>query len=417
MAGSIVQKSNGKYKLEYMKDHERYYRTVSCNTYSEAEVLLAAFITEINDGVYVKPSKCTLESFIFIYIIEYGVKNLVNESLYKHIQEMKCWVLPKLGKMRLQDIKPNIWAEFFSWLSSQKSTQTGKPLSPSSLERIFEVLCSIYSCAVQLDYCKVNYIKESRSITMAKRTASKIRKSRQVQSRCLTYQEAFRLIDALDKIDLKYQLIIHFAIVGGLRRSEILGIKWSNVNFKTNIIQIRQSSLQIPNVGYQIGDLKTVGSFRDVYMPNTTMNLLKKYKSITPNSDDDLVFVNNRGTRIGQRLCPGSVTRWFRLFRKKIGLPDEVPLHGLRHTSATILIAEGIDIKNISGRLGHSNADTTLNVYSHALVDIDRLACDTLEKCLFEDEPIIPNSPYTLTTKKYTSKVKLSTLKMIKSNS
>lgn len=418
MAGTIIPKGNGKYKLEYMKNRERFYRTVNCNTYNEAEVLLAAFITEVNEGIFVKPSKCTLEEFIYIYINEYGIKNLTSESLYRHIQQIMAWVLPKLGKLRLQDIKPNMWADFFTWLSNQISTQTNKPLAPSTIERIFEVLCSIYSCAGQLNYCKINYIRESRSTTMSKKTAMKIRKSNQVKSRCLSYTEAFKLIDALDTVELKYQLIVHFAIVGGLRRSEILGIKWSNVNFDNNIVQIRQSSLQTPLMGYELGDLKTTGSFRDIYMPNTTMKLLKQYKEITPNTDDDLVFVNNRGPRIGKRLSPSSVTRWFKRFREKIGLPKEVPLHGLRHTSATILIAEGIDVKNVSGRLGHSNADTTLNIYSHSLIDIDRLACDTLEKYLYEDEEEfkIPNSPYTISHKRYTSNIKLSSLK-IKSNS
>lgn len=409
MAGTIVAKGNGKYKFEYMKDHERYYRTVNCNTYSEAEVLLAAFITEINEGIYVKPSKCTLEQFVYIYINEYGIKNLATETLYRHIHQTKCWVLPKLGKFRLQDIKPNMWADFFSWLSTQISPQTHNTLAPSTIERIFEVLCSIYSCAIQLNYCKINCIKESRSTAMSKKIKNKIKKSKQIQSRCLSYTEAFKLIDALENVELKYKLIVHFAIVGGLRRSEILGIKWANVNFKTNIVQIRQSSLKTATFGFEIGDLKTVGSFRDIYMPDTTMNLLKQYKEITPNTDNDLVFINNRGKRIGQRLDPDSVTRWFYRFRKKIGLPDEVPLHGLRHTSATILIAEGIDIKNVSGRLGHSNTDTTLDIYSHALVDVDRLACNTLEKYLYEDieDFKIPSSPYTLSTKKYKSKIKL----------
>lgn len=415
MAGTIIPKGNGKYKFEYMKDHQRYYRTVTCDTYNEAEVLLAAFITEVNEGIFVKPSKCTLEEFVYIYINEYGQKNLATETLYKHVQELRLWVLPKLGKYRVQDIKSNIWADFFTWLSQQISTQTNKLLAPATIERIFEVLCSVYSCAVQLSYTKSNYIKESRSTTMAKKTNARIKKSKQVKSRCLSYTEAYKLIDALEKVELKYKLIVHFAIVGGLRRSEILGIKWNNVNFSTNIVQIRQSSLQTPNVGYELGDLKTTGSFRDIYMPTTTMNLLKEYKKNTPNSDDNLVFVNNRGPRIGERLSPTSVTRWFRRFREKIGLPLEVPLHGLRHTSATILISEGIDVKNVSSRLGHTDADTTLDIYSHALIDIDRLACDTLEKYLYEDEDDfkIPDSPYTLSHKRYTSKIKLSKLKTL----
>jgi len=413
MAGSIIAKGNGKYKLEYMKNKERFYRTITCSTYNEAEVYLAAFITEINEGVYVRPSSCTLEEFVYIYLIEYGYTNLSPESMYRAVQEMKCWVLPKLGHLRLQDIKANIWADFFTWLSSQISTKTNKPLAPATIERIFEVLCSIYSCAITLQYCKDNYIKLSRSTAMTKKINNKIKKSKQVKSRCLTYLEAFKLIDELDKVELKYKLIIHFAIVGGLRRSEILGIKRTNVNFKTNIVQIRQSNLRTPTFGYRVGDLKTTASYRDIYMPNSTMELLKEYINTTPNTDEDFVFISDRGPRKGKRMSPDTVSAWFRRFRRKIHLPEEVPLHGLRHTSATILIAEGINVKNVSGRLGHSNTDTTLDVYSHALVDVDKLASETMEKFLFEDEEEfkIPYSPYALSHKKYTSKTKLSKLR------
>lgn len=76
------------------------------------------------------------------------------------------------------------------------------------------------------------------------------------------------------------------------------------------------------------------------------------------------------------------------------------------------LIAEGINIKNVSSRLGHSNVDTTLDIYSHSLVTVDRLAADTIEKCLYEnfENEIIPSTPYAISAKRYTSRIKLSKL-------
>lgn len=413
MAGSITVKGNGKYKLSYMKDHERYIKTVTCDNYQEAEVFLASFITDINNGTYVKPCKMTLIKFFDDrYLDYYAYINLSSETIYKHTQELRHWVFPKVGYMKLTDFTPFIWANFFSWLSKQKSEETKKVLSQGTVDRIFAVLCSVFRCAKKWQYVKTNSVQACRS----EYTKKKRKKAQQshVAERCLSYNEAFKLIDSLEHEDLKYQLIIHFAIVGGLRRSEILGIKWSNVDFSSNIVHITQSSLQTPNYGYEEGNLKTPASYRSLYMPSTTMELLKKYKSITPNTDNDFVFVNNRGARIGQRLCPGTVTRWFRNFREKNGLPKEVPLHGLRHTSATILIAEGVNITNVSSRLGHSRVDTTLDVYSHALTDIDRLACDTIEKNLYEnsENEKIPSSPYTVPNKRYTSKVKLSQLNL-----
>ena len=413
MAGSITVKGNGKYKLSYMKDRERYIKTVTCDSYQEAEVFLASFITDINNGTYVKPCKMTLIKFFEDrYLDYYAFINLGSETIYKHSQELRHWVFPKVGYIKLTDFTPFIWANYFSWLSKQISEETKKVLSKATVDRIFAVLCSVFTCAKKWQYVKSNSVQASR----AEYTKNKRKRGQKatIPQRCLSYNEAFKLIDSLEHVDLKYHLIVHFAIVGGLRRSEILGIKWSNVDFRTNIVNITQSSLQTPNYGYEEGDLKTVASYRSLYMPSTTMQLLKKYKSTTPNTDNDFVFVNNRGARKGQRLCPGTVTRWFKQFREKNGLPPEVPLHGLRHTSATILIAEGVNITNVSARLGHSRVDMTLNVYSHALTDIDRLASDTVEKFLYEEdeEEKIPSSPYTVSHKRYTSKIKLSRLKV-----
>ena len=409
MAGTILSKGNNKYKLSYMKDHHRYNKTVTCESYQEAEVFLASFITEINEGKYVKPCKLTLEGFVINkYFDYYAFHNLGSETIYKHYQELRSWVFPKLGNYKLCDFTPYIWSEYFAWLSEQISSKTKDVLSVATIDRIFAVLCSVFTCAKKWQLVKSNSVKQSRS-ELSKKKRKKARKAH-VQERCLSYDEAYKLIDALDKVDLKYQLIVHFAIVGGLRRSEILGIKWANVDFKNNVVKLSNSSLQTPTFGYEEGDLKTPTSHRSIYMPHTTMKLLKKYQEITPNTDNDFVFVNNRGPRKGKRLCPGSVTRWFNLFRKRVGLPPEVPLHGLRHTSATILIAEGINIKNVSARLGHSNVDTTLDIYSHALTNIDRLASDTIEQCLYEN-PEDDINPYAISPKRYKSKVKLSVFK------
>ncbi len=93
----------------------------------------------------------------------------------------------------------------------------------------------MFTCAKKWQYVKSNSVKQSRSDLSNKK--HKKAKKAHVQERCLSYQEAFKLIDAVEKVDLKYQLIVHFAIAGGLRRSEILGIKWSNVDFNSNIIK------------------------------------------------------------------------------------------------------------------------------------------------------------------------------------
>lgn len=406
MAGTVVDKGNGKYKLSYMYQSQRYYETVEAETLTEARLLLAQFVLDIRNGKYIKPSKMTLEEYSAVYLKKYAYKNLCYESQIKARATLVHWVLPKLGNYRISDLTPKVWSDFFAWLSEQISPATNKKLAKTTIERYYAVLNSMFNFAKKNGLTKTNPVKDSRSNDKKTKEIIKKKKKAHVKERCLTYEEAYRLVDALNDIDdLKYVLIVHFGIAGGLRRSEILGLKWADIDFNNNCVSICQSSLQIPNVGYVEGDLKNTTSHRKLYMPKTTMLLLRDYQkeSVTYSKDNEFVFVNNRGGRKGLRLCPGTVTRWFRDFRKKIKLPEEVPLHGLRHTSATLLIAEGINIKSVSSRLGHSETDTTLDIYSHALTEVDRSATDELERFLFEGMEDLYKDP----PKRYTCKIKL----------
>lgn len=411
MAGTVVDKGNGKYKLCYMYKAQRYYETVEAQTMTEARLLLAQFVLDIRNGVYTKPSKLTFEDLAKIYIRDYAYNNLTYENQIKTANNLLHWVLPKVGSYKLDDLTPQVWSNYFAWLSEQISPVTNKKLAKTTIERYYATLCSMYNFAMDNNLSKTNPVFECRSNNKKTKEMLKKQKVAHVKERCLTYDEAFRLIDALNGVDLKYQLVVHFGIAGGLRRSEILGLKWADIDFDNCAVSICQSSLQVRSVGYVEGDLKNTYSHRNLYMPRTTMELLKDYKkeSSKYNKDGDFVFVNNRGVRNGLRLCPSTVTRWFREFRASLKLPEEVPLHGLRHTSATMLISEGVNIKSVSSRLGHSNTNTTLDVYSHALIEVDRTATDNIEEFLFgkiEDiEDTIENQP-----RRYTSKIKISSI-------
>ena len=114
-----------------------------------------------------------------------------------------------------------------------------------------------------------------------------------VKERCLTPDESKRLIKELETVDLKYKIIVHLAIMLGLRRSEILGIKWSDIDFDKCTVSICQSSLQVCNVVYVEGYLKNTYSHRKIYMPKTTMELLKDYRKESLKYNKDIISTLN----------------------------------------------------------------------------------------------------------------------------
>lgn len=381
MAGTVIPQANGKFKLTFMKYRQRYYKTVSANSEKEARELLKLFMKFVDKVININIDVCTFEDFCKLYFKDYAPGLLAEECIYNYTKALENWVLPKMGNVTLKNCTTNYLKTYFKWLSNQVSPKTNQYLSIGSREKIYGIMSSVFSCATQWKVLKKNPITAARPEEFKNKNKLKNTKSKQ---RALTMEESRKLIKALNDVDLKYQLITHFAIIGGLRRSEILGIKWCDVNFKEQYVNISQSSIYVPKKGYVIGDLKNETSHRVIALPKVTMLLLLDYKINTKDFDNDFIFINDKGRRKGLRLNPTSVTAWFKRFRESIDLPDDVPLHGLRHTNATILISKGINVKNVSSRLGHSNTSTTLNIYAQAITGVDKTAGETLDNILFK---------------------------------
>lgn len=383
MAGTIQDKGNGKYKLSYMYHSHRYYRTVKANNITEAKKLLKVFVQNVKQISLINPKICTLQDFIPIYISSYAKDYLAVECIYNYYHALEYWVLPKIGKITLENCTTKLFIKYFKWLKSQKSPKTNEILAISSVEKIFGIVSSVFNCVKQWYILTENPLPAARPDEF--KQANK-KKNIDVKERCLTPDESKRLIKELETVDLKYKIIVHLAIMLGLRRSEILGIKWCDLDLNNCTLRIAQSSIYVCGSGYFEGDLKTPTSYRTIALPRITTKLLKEYKkeSAAYTKESDFVFINDKGRRTGYRLNPSSVTNWFTNFRRKVKLPSEVPLQGLRHTNATILITRGTDVKNVSTRLGHSNTGTTLNIYSEALPEVDKTTSEIMDKVLFQ---------------------------------
>lgn len=381
MAGTLVDKGNGKYKLSYMYHSQRYYKTVKAANKTEAKKLLKIFVQNVKQISQINPKTCTLEDFTKIYITTYAKDYLAVECVYNYYHALEYWVLPKIGKKVLAECTTKFFIKYFNWLSSQISPKTKKQLATSSVEKIFGIVSSVFACANQWYILDTNPVLEARPAEFKQKNK---KKNINVKERCLNTAESKRLVQELQNVDLKYKIIVHLAILLGLRRSEILGIKWADLDLENCSLQLLQSSIYVCGSGYFEGDLKTPTSYRTIALPYITVKLLKDYKKQTPNTDNDFVFVNDKGRRKGKRLNPSSVTNWFCEFRKKINLPSEVPLQGLRHTNATLLLIIGTDPKSVSSRLGHSKTRTTLDIYSEALPEVDKQTSEVMDKILFQ---------------------------------
>jgi integrase len=176
------------------------------------------------------------------------------------------------------------------------------------------------------------------------------------------------------------------ALTGGLRRGEVLGLRWQDVDLDTSVVRIRQA-VQRTDTGVVVTELKTDRSRRTVPIPVRTSAALKRHRAVQaeqrvscpiPWPDNDLVFT----TAIGTPLEPRNVNRSWYVVRRRAGL-DWLRLHDLRHAYATFLIAAGASPRTVMAQLGHSQIALTMNTYAHVLEEVQREAVDRLGDTLF----------------------------------
>jgi integrase len=204
----------------------------------------------------------------------------------------------------------------------------------------------------------------------------------------------------IEKEPIKYKPMITLSIYGGMREGDLNALTWSDIDFTNGIITINKSLQHLAGEGTSIKSTKTENT-RVISVPAAVIDLLKEYKKWQNEErfklgnlwkDSDNIFT----ARDGGFIYPSPISKWFLKFirrtnediknvftikadDKHLYLLPEVNFHGLRHTSAALLINQGVDISTVSKRLGHARASTTMDIYSHSLLKAETEASTKLD--------------------------------------
>lgn len=195
----------------------------------------------------------------------------------------------------------------------------------------------------------------------------------------LDRQEAVALMRALDDADTMLQDLVRLMMLTGLRRGEALGLSWDDVDEDEGVIRVRQS-LQRTSKGLGLGPLKTRGSRREVPIVGKLAEVLQRRRQTQRRErlaaplgtylSSGLVFTQP----LGQPWEPRRAAKRFAEVRDAAGLPAAIHLHTMRHSYATMALAEGVSIKAIQKVLGHSSHQVTADIYTHVLPELQREA-------------------------------------------
>lgn len=277
------------------------------------------------------------------------------QSTMTFYKNMKKPIVEYFDGKILQEISPLHIQKFLSYLSNDYKTERGKPLAPKTVRHYYNVLGMIFAYAE-----KQNIIAKN---PMLKVDAPK-KDKKPVDA--LTQEQAQRFFRALADSPLDFYCLLHLLLTSGVRRGECLGLKWKDIDERRSTIRIERSAVYTPETGTAISTPKTADSIRTIPIMPSTLRLLQQLKRQAraeyPNTILKEAFVFPSEKDLFAPRDPSAVTRRVKRFMKNNGFPDLSP-HDLRHSCATLLLAQGADIKSVQEILGHADASTTLNFY------------------------------------------------------
>lgn len=360
--------ANGKYT--------RFTKTVHCRTKREVESEYAKFRMEVEAGEYIAPEKMTFGAFVEEWQSKYAVKHLAFKTLTGYKSNLKNRILPTFRHMPLKDIKPLHIVDFLGKLEMNKSRGDKKDggLASGTIQYNHRILKNIFTRAVEWRILKRNPVSD-------------VQKPKVTSKEIIPYDEAevAQMLHALQKEPYHWRMLITIALTTGLRRSELLGLEWKHIDFTTGVIDVRQTMIHALKGEVIVKQPKTKKSARKVSLPSSVLEELKEYYSYRIKERNDIGDAWYGGEWFflfshpdGQPFHHERPYLWFRHFILKNGF-RYIRFHDLRHTSATILINQGVHAKIISERLGHGSIATTMNIYGHALRSADQAAADKFD--------------------------------------
>ncbi len=319
---------------------------------------------KLKRGGSVKYESLTFNQFAELYFKNHSpTLKEYTAAQYRVIYDTR--IKPYFGNMRIRNITA---LDIRKWLMDLERSDSKKPLSENAKGVYFRTLSAMLGVAVKWDILDDN---PCRKVTTPK--------SKQSSVKALQQKDFDKLFDKLDSYrDPRVVLLIYLIALTGIRESEAAGLKWQDIDFKNKSISIRREAMYIPKVGIRITTPKSATSIREIFVPDILIDKLKSYKAI---QDEEItikdIMYKDEGFIItqfdGSPVHPSTIRNWIKNAFKYCEVPY-VTVHGLRHTYASLLIANGIDVRTTAAQLGHSSPVLTMNTYANPQNDAKRRA-------------------------------------------
>lgn len=380
----------------------------------EVDEFARSFEKRVKNGEYYDGEKMTFSAFVEVWKNN-ALTELTERVREEYIRKIEVQFVPAFGFMPLSKIKAT---HIDNVLNAMK--KSGK--APKTIRYSFTAINSIMKYAFKKGIIKENPCLRCDTLPKVKKDTDlhyfTVEQARTfLKALTLEYDEKRKPVvrhlkdgkyhnisgyTIKNTIPYQYRPFFSLAIFGGFRRGELCALTWNDIDFESQSVSVNKAVSKLQSGAQQLKDPKTVSSIRTIKVPQSCINELQTWKteqrllSLKLGSawkgyrgsefDRNSIFIDlTNGLPINIDTPSHKFKEVIDLYNSQYAKNEEdklpsIRLHDLRHTSATLLLANNADIMTVSRRLGHSKASTTLDIYAHALDSMDELASQTLER-------------------------------------
>ena len=392
MRGTIAKKGKRWYAVVYDGIDDRTGRPrrrwVPAGTRrSDAERLLAGLIRRKYEGEPVVSEKLTLGEYLTERWLPVQRSRLRSSTWESYRLQIERYVVPALGRRQLDRLTVDDIDQLYAHLLAEggrPNAGTPSPLAPNTVRNVHAMLNKAMGDALRKGTVVRNVV------ALADAPSQQARKRDEVKA-----WNAVQLGTFLDAIRAhRLHPAFHVSAHTGMRRGEVLGLRWSDLDLGAERLSVRQALVSV-NHQVQISDVKTPAGRRTIDLDPGTVDVLKAWRierseesASVELPDGELVF----STPEGSWVHPGTFSQIFRRRVAKLDVPA-ISLHDLRHTHATLMLMSGVPVKVVSERLGHSSVAFTMSVYQHVLPGMQAEAAAMFAGLLSDEPPSARRRP------------------------